>query len=231
MSRIHDMGGRYGDGPVTGTEDDRVFHADWHGRAMAITVASGSIGAWSIDTSRHARESLPPKDYARFSYYEKWMAGMANLLVAKGIATPQDFTDAAEGKPAAVAGALHEKALRAEDVSASQRRLTPYTRDSDRAPRFAVGDIVQTRAHSPNTAVPGGHTRLPQYAMGRRGKIVLHHGTHVLPDSNAHGLGEAPEPLYAVAFTARELWGDVAEAPDDVMVLDLWESYLLPATE
>ena len=52
------------------------------------------------------------------------------------------------------------------------------------------------------------------------------HGTHVFPDSNAKGLGEDPHWLYAVSFSARELWGhDTA----DSVTLDLWEPYLEPA--
>jgi nitrile hydratase len=53
------------------------------------------------------------------------------------------------------------------------------------------------------------------------------HGIHVFPDSNAHGLGEQPQPLYSVRFEARELWGESAE-PNEQVHLDCWESYLLP---
>ena len=47
----------------------------------------------------------------------------------------------------------------------------------------------------------------------------------LIPD----GKGEAPEPLYAVEFTARDLWNGDAEEEDDSMVLDLWQSYLTKA--
>jgi len=42
---------------------------------------------------------------------------------------------------------------------------------------------------------------------------VIHrcHGIHVFPDTNAHGQGEQPQPLYSVRFDARELWGESAE--------------------
>jgi nitrile hydratase len=89
MSRVHDMGGRFGDGAVTPEDEDVKFHADWHPRALAVTLASGSLGQWTLDESRHARETVAPKEYARFSYYEKWMAGLANLLVRKGVVTPE----------------------------------------------------------------------------------------------------------------------------------------------
>jgi nitrile hydratase len=49
----------------------------------------------------------------------------------------------------------------------------------------------------------------------------------VFPDTNAHGLGEAPQPLYSVRFEAAELWGESAEA-EQAVHLDLWESYLRP---
>ena len=80
MTRPHDMGGRYGDGPVVPEPEEERFHADWHRRALAVTLASGAHGKWNIDVSRHARERLAPMDYARFSYYEKWMAALADLL-------------------------------------------------------------------------------------------------------------------------------------------------------
>ena len=54
------------------------------------------------------------------------------------------------------------------------------------------------------------------------------HGPQTFPDTNAHGLGEQPQPLYSVRFEADELWGDSAE-PRGAVYLDLWDSYLEPA--
>ncbi len=55
------------------------------------------------------------------------------------------------------------------------------------------------------------------------------HGTFILPDTNAHGQGENPQPVYAIKFDAREVWGEQAAARDSIYV-DLWESYLEPAS-
>ncbi|MEO0937275.1 MAG: nitrile hydratase subunit beta [Pseudomonadota bacterium] len=221
MSRVHDMGGRYGDGPVVPeAEDAPVFPEDWHGRALGVTLACGSLGLWNIDISRHARERLSPKDYARFSYYEKWVAALADLLVETGALSPEEL---AAGKPSGPSE-LAAKALKAEDVPAVLARGGPADREGA-APTFAVGDAVRTQARAGNAFVDGGHTRLPSYAAGAVGRIVRVQGCHVLPDSAAHRLGEAPEPLYAVAFAAAELW-DNPEHPRDEVVLDLWESYL-----
>lgn len=223
MSRVHDMGGRYGDPAVIPEPQGIVpIGPEWHRKALALTLAAGGLGAWSIDTSRHARESLSPKDYARFSYYEKWMAALADLLVAKGLVT-EDELAAGTAEPAGP----HPKLFMAEAVGPALKRGSPYTRPGTE-PAFAPGDRVRTRLPARNTDIPGGHTRLPAYAAGQTGTVILSHGAHVLPDANAHGLGERPEPLYTVAFAAADLWGEAERAGDEV-TLDLWQSYLVPA--
>lgn len=224
MTRVHDMGGRFGDGPVVPEDEAVIFHADWHPRAMAITVATGPLGKWNIDVSRHARECLAPKDYARFSYYEKWISALANLLVANGLVS----TDELAGRADPTRSPLADRVLTAAHVASVLARGAPVDRPDTIAPRFAPGDAVITRRLAGNADVAGGHTRLPAYAAGARGRILRLHGTHVYPDSNAHGLGEAPQPLYAVAFAASELWTH-PEHPADEVVLDLWQSYLVSA--
>jgi len=225
MSRVHDMGGRYGDGTITPEPEDEVFHTDWHARALAVTLAAGSLGKWNIDVSRHARECLAPTDYARFSYYEKWISGLANLLVETGVLTREEL--AGQGDPAP--SPLADKKMTADQVAGVLAKGGPADRPSNTAPQFAVGDVVVTRKIAANTLVDGGHTRLPVYAAGARGRVLRLHGTHVLPDSSAHRLGDAAEPLYAVVFPASELWSH-PEHPRDEVVLDLWQSYLGPET-
>ena len=224
MTRVHDMGGRFGDGPVNPAPEEPVFKEDWHARALAVTLAAGALGQWNLDTSRHARERLSPKDYTRFSYYEKWMAGLADLLVEKGVLTPADLQGQGEGG----AHPLADRALNADAVASALAKGGPADRSSDIAPLYIAGQAVRTRRPAANQFVDGGHTRLPAYAAGARGRILRLHGTHVLPDANAHGLGEQPEPLYAVAFAAAELWAH-PEHPRDEVILDLWQSYLEPA--
>jgi nitrile hydratase len=223
MSRVHDMGGRFGDGPVVPEAEDVIFHADWHPRALALVLAAGSLGKWNIDVSRHARECLAPKDYTAFSYYEKWMGGLAALLVETDVLTREELGGASNDRISALAA----KKLTADQVAGVLAAGGPADRESAVAPVFAVGDAVVTRRLAENVLVPGGHTRLPSYAAGAGGRVMRYHGTHVLPDSSAHGLGDAPEPLYAVVFPASELWQHPEHAGDEV-VLDLWQSYLVP---
>lgn len=224
MSRVHDMGGRWGDGAVPVDPDEPVFKHDWHARALAVTLAAGGLGQWTLDRSRHAREELGTTDYTRFSYYEKWLAALADLLVEKGVVTRAEL---ASGTPAGDSP-LAARRLTAAGVPAALTRGGPTDRAGGATPRFAPGDRVITRRPARNALVAGGHTRLPGYAAGAPGTILSCHGAHVFPDANAHGLGEAPEPLYTVVFRAADLWG-AADHPADTVTADLWDSYLDPA--
>ena len=225
MSRVHDMGGRFGDGAVVPEPQGiPAFAADWHRRALALTLAAGGLGLWNIDMSRRAREALAPRDYARFGYYEKWIAALADLLVETGALTEADMGgDGTEGP-----SPFRDRALKADRVAGVLARGAPADRPGRVPPRFTVGQRVRARRPAGNRLVEGGHTRLPVYASGATGHILRLHGHHVLPDSHAHGHGEAPEPLYSVAFPASELWVTPEGGTDEVM-LDLWQSYLEPA--
>ncbi|NRB18093.1 MAG: nitrile hydratase subunit beta [Rhodobacteraceae bacterium] len=234
MSRLHDMGGRFGDGPVIPESPDApVFAADWQARALAVTLACGALGQWNIDISRHARERLSPQDYTGFSYYQIWISALADLLVERGVLTEADLAgqeqeqDRDQGQADNPAHPLAARMLNAEAVAAVLAQGGPASRDSDQRPKFSLGQAVRCRHPADNCLVEGGHSRLPAYAAGARGYIFRLHGSHVLPDSNAHDLGEAPEPLYAVRFAARELWAH-PEHRDDQVILDLWQSYLAP---
>jgi nitrile hydratase subunit beta len=82
--------------------------------------------------------------------------------------------------------------------------------------RFAAGARVRARA-----ADPDGHTRLPRYACGHIGEIVEVRATWQLPDQAVHRVS-CVEPVYAVRFSAAELWGSGSHS----VILDMWESYL-----
>ncbi len=214
-----DLGGQQGFGHVVepgydGTEP--VFHSAWEATAMALTVSMGAAGEWNIDMSRSAREQLP--GYVALSYYEKWLGGLVRLLEERALVGADEL---AAGH-ALRASRPVKRVLRGTEVTATLAKGSSAERAVDATPRFAVGDVVLTRAGSVNH-----HTRLPAYARGKHGRISALHGAHVFPDSNAHGLGEAPQWLYTVEFDATTLWPD-AQAPHAVSI-DAWESYLEPA--
>jgi nitrile hydratase len=88
------MGGMEGFGPIAPEPNEPVFHHRWEARALALTLAVGAWGRWTLDQSRHARERIPAADYLRMSYYEKWVAGLVALLVESGLVTRKEIEDA-----------------------------------------------------------------------------------------------------------------------------------------
>jgi hypothetical protein len=86
--------------------------------------------------------------------------------------------------------------------------------------RFRPGEQVRARRTD-----PPHHTRVPRYVRGAVGTVVEPEGAHPLPDLRSRGLPAPPEPVYAVRFTARELFG----TGDHTVTIGLWESYLQAA--
>jgi nitrile hydratase len=214
------MGGMQDMGPVQAEKNEPVFHHTWEGRVFAINRAIGAWGKWNIDATRRAIELLPPADYLRMSYYEKWLTSKLELLVECGLVTREELET---GKPTP-GSQKATPALTAAAVPAMAGRRGNFMRQNAQATaRFEVGQ--QVRARNMN---PVGHTRLPRYARGKQGTVIRHHGIFVFPDTNAYFLGEQSQHLYSIRFAARELWGDAA-SPRDSISLDLWDSYLDPA--
>src|SRR5690349_8223904 len=91
------MGGMHGMGAIRYEENEPVFHEPWESRVFAINRALGAWRKWNIDAGRHAIELLPPADYLRMSYYEKWLARNLELLVKHGLVTREEIEN---GSPA-----------------------------------------------------------------------------------------------------------------------------------
>jgi nitrile hydratase len=217
MNGIHDMGGMHGMGPIEHEKNEPVFHEPWEGRVYAITRALGAWRKWNIDAGRHGIELLPPADYLRMSYYEKWLARNIALLVKHGLVTQEEMES---GKPAPESPKLTPALPAAAVPEAAARRGSFMRAEASAQARFKVGERVRARNIN-----PVGHTRLPRYARGKAGVIDRHHGIFVFPDTNAHFQGEHPQHLYSVRFAARELWGEDA-SPRDSIYIDMWDSYL-----
>ncbi|MGD0432456.1 MAG: nitrile hydratase subunit beta [Acetobacteraceae bacterium] len=216
MNGVHDMGGMHGLGPLVPEPNEPVWHAPWEARAYALSAATGAWRRWNIDAGRQQIERMPAADYLRVSYYEKWMYALVENAVRHGLITREE----AETGRADPAAPKATPPLTAAAVDEVMKRGGRSTREVERQPVYRIGDQVRTRNIHPVT-----HTRLPRYARDKTGVIVLSHGTHVFPDTNALFQGENAHPLYTVQFRARDLWGEAAN-PRDTVCLDLWEDYL-----
>lgn len=93
MSRIHDVGGMQGFGPVEQEDDEPPFHADWEAHVFAINRALIGRGVYNLDEFRDAIERMPPQEYLASSYYEKWLHAVTTLLVEKGVLSARELAD------------------------------------------------------------------------------------------------------------------------------------------
>jgi nitrile hydratase beta subunit len=225
MDGVHDMGGMHGFGPLPIEADEAVFHFEWEGRVFAINLAGLAAAGRGWDPGRAGVEQLPPADYLSLPYFGRWLSASCAAFVASGLLSEDQMAAIQAGQLAEipkVAGSGESLPVprSALDVAISG---IPTQREIEAPSEFEIGQTVRARTlHSPT------HTRLPRYVRGRVGVVVADRGGHVYPDSNAVGLGEDPRRLYAVQFSARELWGEGANSKDNV-TLDLWEPYLEPA--
>lgn len=101
MNGAHDMGEMHGHGRILYEATEPVFHAPWEGRVNAMMRGLGAWGFWSLDAARHQIEQLPPADYLRLTYYEKWLAMLEALSLREGFVSATELADghAAPGAP------------------------------------------------------------------------------------------------------------------------------------
>ena len=91
MSRVNDVGGTTGFGPVTEELDEPPFHADWEAHVFAMNRALIGRGVYTLDEFRDAVERMDPQHYLASSYYEKWLTAVQTLLVEKGVCTADEL--------------------------------------------------------------------------------------------------------------------------------------------
>lgn len=217
MNGVHDMGGMHGLGPVKPEKDEPVFHERWEARTYVLTRAIGAWKKWNIDKGRYYIELIPPAEYLRMSYYEKWFVRMQELLVLTGLVTRQEIES---GKPAPGSPKLTPALTVARVPAVALNRNIASSHEPEVHPRFKPGQKVRARNINPT-----GHTRLPRYARGKVGKIDRDHGVYNFPDTSAHELGDKRQHVYSVRFSAQELWGKQA-SPRDSVYIDMWDDYL-----
>ena len=214
MNGIHDMGGMDGFGPVEREENEPVFHHRWEGRVYALTRA---VKRWGVGRNwpgfRFVLENIPPADYLRMSYYERWFHMMVSRLAGSGLVSGTELETGRSDPDAPKPGLLPP-----HDTGSLGFGLL----DREVPARFRPNDTVRAlNLHA------FGHTRQPRYVRGRVGTVVEDFGVYALQDSDEGGTQpcDRPQHVYSVRFEARELWGERAAAGDAVYV-DLWEEYL-----
>jgi nitrile hydratase len=216
MNGVHDMGGMQDMGPVSREKDEPVFHAVWEGRVYALNRAAAAGGKWNLDASRYEIEKIPPADYLRMSYFERWYVRLVELLISRGMVSRAEIES---GRPTP-GSAKANPAMNARNIPSVFAPANPERPKAGVSPRFSVGQQVRAR-----NMHPAYHTRLPRYARGKQGTVRRDHGIFIFADTYADFAGENPQHVYSVCFAARELWGNKA-SPRDSVYLDMWDDYL-----
>ena len=218
MDGIHDLGGKQGYGPVEVDESDVPFRHEWEGREWGIS-RSARVPGINIDWWRHCRELIMPEDYLGRPYFDSWAqtdfatylnAGVLSMEeVISGKAVPGQLDDDEQAPVLTM-----EQAIQADRNSAVR-----FDAEIEADPLFSIGHEVITSKHGHEH-----HTRLPQYARGRRGRVQDYNGAHIFPDLSSQG-EKTWQHLYTIVFEGSELWPE-DEGRNNKIYLDLWESYL-----
>ncbi len=85
---VHDRGGW-----PTNAAIDRSEHelADWELRTDALLGALARHDLMNVDQLRRGIESMPPDDYERASYYERWLYSIETRLAEAGVLAPGEL--------------------------------------------------------------------------------------------------------------------------------------------
>jgi hypothetical protein len=86
MSRLNDVGGRHGFGPIERAAGEPPFHAEWEARVFALNRLLILRGMYNLDEFRAAVEEIAPARYLAMPYYERWLTAIEALLAKRGIA-------------------------------------------------------------------------------------------------------------------------------------------------
>ena len=218
--------------------EKRVFVEPWEKVIFAIHVAmmglSKHLGFEGVPTTfkdewtwadlRKGAEAMPPFDYFRFRYYEKWLGGISEFFVGQGYITEAELDEKAAfylknpdaPLPEGDASEIDNQVIHYLEVGDSPKRDVAIT------PKFKVGDKVTVR-----NVKPADHTRLPGHLRGRTGVIeTVRDGAYTyFCSAGEDGLGE-PMPSYCVQFDPKDLWAEELTEPGTVFLADIFEVYL-----
>lgn len=246
MKLQHYLGGLENLGPVN--LDKRVFFADWEKRIFGIhTVMMAQsthldkalqrypIGqvpttfkeTWTWASLRAGAEGMPPFEYFKYRYHEKWLMGISQFFIERGYVSAEALDELSRHYRANPDDPLPDQPnpeLRQQVVRYLQHGDSGL-RSLDKPARFKAGDSILVA--DPEAA---DHTRLPGFLRNKKGVIeqVYAGAFEYFVSTGADGL-EGPQHVYCVAFEAADLWGKEKSEPNTVIHADLFDTYLKPA--
>lgn len=85
---MHDRGLWPSDAPIDRSEHEL---SDWELLTDALVGVLGRHGVMNVDELRRGIESMPPDEYERASYYERWLYSVEAILTEKGVLAPGEL--------------------------------------------------------------------------------------------------------------------------------------------
>ena len=188
-------------GPIDREADEPVFHERWEARTFGLAMAVGGILGANFDATRDAIERLGPELYLR-GYYVRWLHALERRLEARRFIAEGELDARLRGqgpraratrKPPGLQKAiktwLTRKAM--APMPAWLLRLYPrvqgFERKAQSEPAFEPGDAVRVLSERPS-----GHTRIPGYLCGHRGRVQWHTGQWFFPTCTPKGEKKIP---------------------------------------
>jgi len=85
---VHDRGAWPSDAPI-----DRPEHelAAWEVLTDALVHSLAGEALLNVDELRRGIESMPPDEYERASYYERWLFSIETRLTEEGVLAPGEL--------------------------------------------------------------------------------------------------------------------------------------------
>lgn len=88
MRGYHDLGGLTG-GPIDREEHEAAL---WEKRVHAMLNLLGAEDVITVDELRYGIETLGEAEYARLSYYQRWIESITRALNQRGVITTEELT-------------------------------------------------------------------------------------------------------------------------------------------
>mmetsp|Transcript_15833 Transcript_15833/g.30608 ORF Transcript_15833/g.30608 Transcript_15833/m.30608 type:complete len:466 (-) Transcript_15833:127-1524(-) len=174
----------------------------WERRVHATLGILAQRGYITTDEMRRGVENLPEQVYKNCTYYGKWARSMLAILVERGVLTNEDVSKFIFPEPPEV--------IKNE---------------------YKAGDYVRVRSESFKTSFIRPHLRTPGYIFGVVGQIERLVGSFKAPELLAFRREAPDQDLYRVRFNQKDLWTNFVGGDNDTLDMDIYEPWLIPATE
>jgi hypothetical protein len=143
----HDIGGALV-GDVVDFEERPITYWEYSIHALLVVLAQSSPPLMTTDELRRAVENLESNAYSQWSYYEKWAAAMATILLERGVFTNDDLDEQLIGNASLI----------------------------EAPPLFQTGDYVEVKAEDTRVRWRKPHIRCPGYIFGCQGVVESYVG-------------------------------------------------------